>query len=326
MLTKVWLFLCFTIAKTTSPIGFKYFDHYNRHLKKYNKYYDTTADYWTHYYAFESNMDRIEEHNSRESSWKLGENNFTDLTFEDFKQVYLGSNPTKSTKNYPLFIKGNLSNVTNVDWRVEGLVTGIKDQKQCGSCWAFSAVGSMEGAHAKKTGNLVSLSEQNLVDCSQNYGCEGCSGGWMNAAMEYVHYNGGIDTEDEYPYEAQDGNCMYKKNESGATVKSVVNITAGDTDALLNAVSTIGPISVAIDAEYDFQLYKSGIYKSTECSKESLDHGVLIVGFGENSKGEKYYIIKNSWGTSWGVDGYIYWNRDIPNMCGIAQAASFPIV
>ena len=277
-----------------------------------------------HYFTFQDNKERIDSHNGRNHTWKMGINGFTDLSRDEYKKIYLRTNI--SSRDNPIFKKMPMGIPAAIDWRAENLVTNIKDQGQCGSCWAFSAVGSIEGANAKKTGNLTSLSEQNLVDCAEDFGCEGCNGGWMNAAMEYVHFNRGIDSEDDYPYSAMDGTCQYIQNKSAATVKSVVNISRGDSDALLHAVATIGPISVAIDAEDDFQLYHSGIYTSTECDIESLDHGVLVVGYGVTSIGKKYYIIKNSWGTSWGMDGYIYWDRDVPNMCGIAQAASYPTV
>jgi C1A family cysteine protease len=290
----------------------------------------------SHYYSFSDNMERINNHNSGNYSWQMGINNFTDMSFEAFKsrernmgakKPKTGTNAAGSGMVYGEYIHMPMDPLPDaVDWRASGLVTNVKNQQQCGSCWAFSAVGAIEGAYAKKTNKLVSLSEQNLVDCAGGFGCDGCEGGWMNAAMEYVHYNGGIDSEIDYPYTAEDGVCKYAKNESSAKVKSVVNITQADDAGLLHAVATIGPISVAIDAEYDFQLYKSGIYSSTECNPQSLDHGVLVVGYGVTPAGKKYYMIKNSWGEDWGMNGYIYWDRDVPNMCGISQAASFPIV
>jgi cathepsin L len=206
-------------------------------------------------------------------------------------------------------------------------VTPVKDQGQCGSCWAFSATGSLEGQHFKKQGKLVSLSEQNLVDCSGKFGNEGCNGGLMDQAFQYIDSNKGVDTEPSYPYQARDGKCRFKATNVGATDAGFHDIKAGDESDLENAIATIGPISVAIDASHDsFQFYKSGVYYEPDCSSEQLDHGVLAVGYGTSSDGKKYYIVKNSWGLSWGNQGYLEMSRERDNNCGIATAASYPVV
>ncbi|KAL3886610.1 hypothetical protein ACJMK2_026594 [Sinanodonta woodiana] len=284
---------------------------------------------------WERNLKHVQQHNIEADrgvhTFWLGMNEYADMTPEEFVSAMNGyrMNASKTFQcgkfMTPSHVK--LSDLpTTVDWRTEGYVTGVKNQGQCGSCWAFSTTGSLEGQHFKKTGQLVSLSEQNLVDCSQEEGNDGCQGGLMDQAFDYVIQNKGIDTEESYPYKAKDGVCKFKKTNIGATEVSCMDIEHGSEADLQMAVATVGPISVGIDASHlSFQLYKSGVYYESACSSVNLDHGVLVVGYGIDGC-DGYWLVKNSWGTSWGMQGYIMMTRNDSNMCGIATQASFPTV
>ncbi|XP_015282180.1 PREDICTED: cathepsin L1-like [Gekko japonicus] len=204
------------------------------------------------------------------------------------------------------------------------------DLGSCGSCWAFSATGALEGLHARTTGNLVSLSEQNILDCSTYLGTNGCGGGWMPLAFEYVAQNNGIDSEQSYPYQAQSGlPCRYSSWYRAATCNSLVTVQSGSEEALEEAVAIYGPVSVAVDASsIHFQFYSSGVFSLPSCG-ESLDHGMLVVGYGVSQYGwdrQSYWLLKNSWGTEWGEEGYIQIAKGTNNICGVATAASFPIM
>ncbi|KAM8737901.1 cathepsin L.1 [Acanthopagrus schlegelii] len=265
-------------------------------------------------------------------SYRLGMTYFADMENEEYKRLisqgclryFNASLPRQGSTFLRLPEHNDLP--TSVDWREKGYVTDVKDQKQCGSCWAFSTTGSLEGQHFRKTGKLVSLSEQQLVDCSTDYGNYGCDGGLMDNAFKYIQANGGIDTEESYPYEAEDGQCRFKPDSIGAKCTGYVDVKQGDEDALREAVATIGPVSVGIDASHvSFQLYQSGMYDEPDCSSTDLDHGVLAVGYGSDN-GNDYWLVKNSWGLQWGDKGYIMMSRNKHNQCGIATAASYPLV
>jgi len=300
-------------------------------MQKFGKTY-SADEFQTRYTIFKGNMDYVRDWNALGSETVLGLNIMADLSNAEYQKIYLGTK-VDATERLRAAVgakaEPTVSYNATVDWRSKGIITPIKDQGDCGSCWSFSTTGSVEGAHAQATGNLVSLSEQNLMDCSTSFGNEGCNGGLMDYAFQYIIKNGGIDTEASYPYQGVDGTCKYNAANSGATISSYQDVTSGSETALATAVLQ-QPVSVAIDASHSsFQLYVSGVYYDFLCSSTRLDHGVLAVGFGVyhgSIETRNYWIVKNSWGTSWGMTGYIYMSKDRHNNCGIATTASYPIV
>ncbi|KAF6034464.1 hypothetical protein EB796_007225 [Bugula neritina] len=307
--------------------------HWELFKKQHSKEYNSNVEERTRFQKFARNYASVMQHNSEKAlglhSFALGLNKYSDL---DIFEIRMRMNGYKhipgAVKNGSTYLSPSvpLTVPDTVDWRTEGYVTDVKDQGQCGSCWAFSTTGSLEGQHFKKTGELVSLSEQNLVDCSTEYGNNGCEGGLMDYAFEYIKDNKGIDTEASYPYDAEDEKCHFRKRNIGATDTGYVDIPEGDEEKLKEAVAMHGPVSVAIDASHEsFQLYESGIYDEPECSSSQLDHGVLVVGYGTEG-GKDYWLVKNSWGPSWGEQGYVRMSRNKNNQCGIASSASYPLV
>ena len=326
--------LLLVVAIEASPMNEAYVPLWTNFKQTHGKSYATSEEETMRFNIFVENQRLVDEHNEEykagRSTFELGMNQFGDMTNEEFRAQMNGFRlpSINDSEPRPIFQVPNNVNIPDaVDWRDKGYVTGVKDQKQCGSCWAFSATGSLEGQHFRKEGKLVSLSEQNLVDCSKAQGNQGCNGGWMDYAFQYVKVNKGLDTEQSYPYEARDGKCRFNAANVGATDTGFTDIKKGQESDLEAAIATVGPISVAIDASRpSFQMYKSGVYNEPRCSSSQLDHGVLAVGYGTTKDGVKYYIVKNSWGLSWGDKGYLLMSREKNNQCGIATSASYPLV
>lgn len=296
---------------------------FTEYINKYNKQY-SDDEVSTRLYIYKENLRKIQEHNSQEHSWKMDVNQFTDLTEDEFKSksgsICFNNNQNLRNKLYNLNIRPYEDLPETFDWVEKGAVTDVKDQQSCGSCYAFSTTGAVEGAYFVATGKLVSLSEQEIVDCSGSFGNQGCNGGLYTYGFDFIK-NKGICLEKDYSYKATSGLC--KKCKSVTKVSSYVNVQPYDELALQQAVYT-SPVSIAIEADTSiFQSYSSGVMDSDSCGT-SLDHAVLVVGWG-TLNGKKYWKVKNSWGSSWGDKGYILLGRG-NNICGLATEPSYPVI
>jgi len=300
---------------------------FSKWVAQHSKVY-AQSEFFERFHIFKTNLDIIHNHNLGDHSSRMAANEFADLTGAEFKAKYLGYKPVDRSylrsKNTPAKDMKHLHQKqlpTALDWTTKGVVTPIKNQGQCGSCWSFSATGSVEGAVAIATGSLISLSEQQLMDCSSAEGNEGCNGGLMDYAFQYIITNGGICSEAQYPYLGVDVTCVTNCTKM-SDISGFTDLTA--ESQFLGAIN-IGPVSIAIEADQAvFQFYAGGVINSSTCGT-NLDHGVLIVGYGTDTgaSGLNYYKVKNSWGAAWGEAGYVRLVRD-QNMCGLALDGSYP--
>nr|XP_044251832.1 procathepsin L-like [Drosophila takahashii] len=287
------------------------------------------------------NKVRIGQHNRRFAKrlqiFNLAVSKFTDFLTAKFTQKtnHNGGERSPEMQGSTFIAPYYLNLPTQVDWRSLGAVTPVRQQssnQSCGSCWAFATAGALEGQHFRKTGNLIPLSPQNLIDCSARYGNRGCDGGSMAKSIDFIKHNGGLATEQSYPYRNVQGECQHRSATIGATSSGFVKLPYGDEKKLAEAVASIGPIYVSIDGSQEsFLNHKSGIYEDPKCSssiqKAGQIHDVLIVGYGTDpATGKDYWLVKNSWGTDWGENGYIRMIRNANNHCGIASFARYPLV
>lgn len=294
---------------------------------QYKHHFTSPSHYVKAFDTFSRHTEKIQQHNQKtSSSYKLSHNQYSYIPNEEFRKIFTPRRFKIKSSTGPVTHQST-SVPESVDWRDRGAVTPVKNQQQCGSCWAFSTTGAVEGAYYLKNGNLTSFSEQELVSCDKVD--QGCNGGEMDDAFQWIQKQGGLCSESDYPYHSGTGNsgsCAKKcQPVKGSQVKSYVDVNA--TESELKAAVAKQPVAIAIEADgFGFQLYHSGVYTG-KCGT-NLDHGVLLVGYGTDN-GQDYWLVKNSWGDSWGDSGYIKIERGKSQeggQCGILLSASYPVL
>jgi C1A family cysteine protease len=317
------------LTTITASLLFLSLPSFTTWTQRFNKTYIDYNEYNLRSSIYLQNLIRIAQHNSENHTWTMGANKFADLTSSEFKQLYAGCVHTKNRHNtYNIYDFEVSALPESVNWTAVGAVSPVKNQGQCGSCWAFSTTGSTESAWFIAKNQSVSLSEQQLVDCASAEGNQGCNGGLMDYGFQYIINNHGITSEANYPYTARDGACDKQRTVNvAATVVGFTDVPTDSELALMTAVSH-QPVSVAVEADQNvFQLYNGGVM-TAKCGS-NLDHGVLAVGYGTLNN-EDYWIVKNSWGADWGLHGYILLGRGAKygsnGQCGIQMDPSYPRV
>lgn len=302
----------------------------------HNKIYNDENELQTRQRIFEQNKKIIDEHNERFAkgleTYEMGVNKFTDLSQSEFQNRMLRNHKKKKTdrnnsckSHFNTYSPTNRDIPESIDWVKKGAVTPVKDQGYCGCCWAFAAVGTLEGQYFLTTGKLSNFSEQNLLDCSSKgkYNNDGCNGGFSDEALQYVLDNDGIQTEQTYKYETREDICRYREEYKGAEIEDYVYCEPNDENLLAHIVAEIGPIAVYINSTF-YQQYTRGVYNGP-CNNV-MNHAVTLVGYGYDSNGGDYWLAKNSWGKDWGENGYVRIARNKGNMCGIATEVTYPIL
>ncbi len=300
---RVLIFACLILFASCDSIVFKRFLEFTH---KYNKVYSSMEEFNQKFEVFKNNLIEILAEDDFEGPHILGITQFSDLTKQEFAKQYLTlKTPVTSWCHSGEKFLAPKSTLTSLDWRTKGGVSPVKNQGQCGSCWAFSAVGFLESQSLIVDMKARTYSEQQLVDCD-HLGDQGCNGGLMQTAMEYIQQKG-IESDTDYPYRARKQTCQYSQAKTKATVDNIKCYEKISNAQMQQMLATVGPLAIAVDAS-TFQFYRGGIL---QCKGTALNHGVLLIGFTQDT-----WIIKNSWGTGWGEDGFVRTNNKVGYNCG----------
>jgi len=297
-----------------------------KYIRKFNKQYDSDAEFQLRFRNFKSSVGRITEENKNSFNTKYALNKFSDMSVEEFQSTILMTHHEKPELSSELPVRTVTAVPSTFDWRDKGAVTAVKDQEQCGSCWAFSATENIESMWilaGKGTNSSVDLAPQQIVDCDTVD--EGCEGGDTITAFEYVMKAGGLESESDYPYTGEGGNCTFQKQDVVAQISSWHYATNNSNEKMMQTnLLAWGPLSICVDAS-QWQDYEGGVMSAEACDYQSLDHCVQLVGYNAAEASNQYWIVRNSWNTDWGIEGYI-WLQMWQNSCGLTDEATCVIV
>ena len=323
-MNKFLVVLLFAFAACEAELDTIVFQQFQKFIKKYHKKYESVNEYLARYEVFKKNF--VTTFTEETKSYKTGITKFSDLTKQEFAKIYLNLNyDAMAMANFePTYAKQTNAAPTTLDWRTQNRVAAVKDQGSCGSCWAFATVANLEGLYAAKKGVIKTFSEQMLVDCDTSD--SGCNGGLMEYSFAWLKKNGGINYDSDYPYKGVKSTCKSDKSKyadfkvTGYTKlgSSYSTWSPVDEDEVKEFLYETGPLAIALNAD-PLQTYSSGVLDltSSRCPTSGINHAVTLVGYGYDSSSKlDYWLVKNSWGKSWGEQGYFRIRRG-NGTCGV---------